>query len=892
MDRMEKYKFSSDPLADAASMVTGSQYRFTLINDMVLRYEWSSDGVFEDRASTFAVNRRFSPPSFTVKDTEQRLEIVTPTLHLSYDKQRFSANGLHVTFGAKVTLWGAEWRYGSQDPSNLGGTARTLDEIDGRCDMGQGILSQSGYAALDDSHSMLFDGNGFVAPRQPGDRIDGYLFCYGRDYAGAMRAFYDISGHQPRIPRWALGNWWSRFHRYSSKSYLELMDKFRAEKIPLSVAVIDMDWHLVNDDRVPHAGWTGYTWDDALFPDPTAFGKALHERRLKVTLNDHPHLGIHHHEDLYESMAEALGRDPSTLLPIAFDPTDPEFMDAWLGVLHRQLEKQACDFWWIDWQQGPLSRVPGLDPLWLLNHFHFLDNNLQANDGRGLIFSRYAGPGSHRYPIGFSGDTITTWESLQFQPEFTATASNIGYGWWSHDIGGHMHGYRDDELATRWVQLGVFSPTLRLHSSNSRWSSKEPWVFRPDYHRVMRQALQLRHRLVPYLYSANVSGAAGEDGPLVRPMYWAYPTRDEAYAYPNQYSFGPSLIVAPVVQKRDTRTGRAKVKVWVPPQRHVDLFTGFVYDGDRELDMYRTIDHVPVLAPEGSIVPLDGDLAPENGCHNPVSLEVLVVVGHDGRFRIVEDPLDDAVISTGAEETVAVPNGEPAATNGDSAVPNGESATTNGEPAATNGEPATANGESATTNGEPHALNGDSDIKTNGLKSTSPAHGDRIIEIDFQQATGQLKADAAGKLWTFRFVSLLRKPGRIPVSVDGVQLPEEDVVVKIDDGRKGSPPGLVVTLPKLPEGSKTLTIDVGPNPHLAIQDHQETISAMLLDVQADFAVKDAIWRVADSSTQATGVKIGRLLSLGLDEALVGPVVELLASDGRAGGAHTQLNGTK
>ena len=90
----------------------------------------------------------------------------------------------------------------------------------------------------------------------------------------------------------------------------------------------------------------------------------------------------------------------------------------------------------------------------MLNHYHYLDN---ARGGkRPLTFSRYAGPGSHRYPVGFSGDSIVTWESLNFQPYFTSTASNIGYGWWSHDIGGHMLGYRDNELALRWVQLAYF----------------------------------------------------------------------------------------------------------------------------------------------------------------------------------------------------------------------------------------------------------------------------------------------------------------------------------------------------------------------------------------------------------------------------------------------------
>ena len=109
---MEKYNFPHSPLADPKAIVSGPTYRFTLINEMVLRYEWSHDGVFEDRASSFALNRKFLPPSFHIKDTEEHLEIISSSFHVSYDKKRFSSNGLHVTFPAKVTLWGAEWRYG------------------------------------------------------------------------------------------------------------------------------------------------------------------------------------------------------------------------------------------------------------------------------------------------------------------------------------------------------------------------------------------------------------------------------------------------------------------------------------------------------------------------------------------------------------------------------------------------------------------------------------------------------------------------------------------------------------------------------------------------------------------------------------------------------------
>lgn len=146
-------------------------------------------------------------------------------------------------------------------------------------------------------------------------------------------------------------------------------------------------------------------------------------------------------------------------------------MKAYLEILHRNLEKTACDFCWIDWQRGLYSKVPGLDTLWLLNHFHYLDHGRDGN-ATPLILSRYGGPGSHRYPVRFSGDTVVTWDSLAFQPEFMATASNIGYWWWSHDIGGHIFGGRDDELVTRWVQLGVFSPIFRSHYSDSKWNSK------------------------------------------------------------------------------------------------------------------------------------------------------------------------------------------------------------------------------------------------------------------------------------------------------------------------------------------------------------------------------------------------------------------------------------
>lgn len=650
--------FPTTPLATPTSIIGGSssqKYRFTLLTPGLLRYEYSPTSKFNDRASVLAINRQHPTPQFTHHRSTKTgiLEIVTEKFHLSYvEGEEFSASTLSVGIKGRFGCHSSEWRYGldfegaeggggtEEGNANLGGTARTLDGVDGRCELGRGVCSRRGYVAIDDSESMVFDGEGFVASRKGNGmkgEIDGYLFAYGHDYEGAVKALYMLSGKQPLLPRWALGNWWSRYYRYTDDEYLKLMDRFADEGLPFSVAVIDMDWHVVDGEEVDESGktgWTGYTWNKELFPDPEGFLKKLHERKLMVTLNDHPADGVQAYEELYPAMADFLEHATDSKAPIHFDITDPNFLAAFLEVLHRPLEKQGVDFWWVDWQQGEHSRIPGIDPLWVLNHFHFIDNKLHFK--RPLTFSRYAGPGSHRYPVGFSGDSIVTWASLAFQPEFTATASNIGYGWWSHDIGGHMGGVKDDELTARWVQLGCFSPISRLHSSNSQWTRKEPWTYGPAAANVMTEALRFRHRLMPYLYTMNARSAM-EGTPLVRPMYWAYPERDEAYSVPNQYLFGSELIVIPITAPQDPKLRLAKTKGWLPPGKYVDIFTGAKYDGNRALWISRRLEDYPVFAKEGSIIPLDAQSVPGNGGEIAKDIEVLVVVGADGEFELLED---------------------------------------------------------------------------------------------------------------------------------------------------------------------------------------------------------------------------------------------------------------
>jgi alpha-glucosidase (family GH31 glycosyl hydrolase) len=624
------------PLADPANVLSGEGYRITILTDGLVRLEWSTSGEFEDRASQAVVDRAFGPAEFDVTETDDRLTVHTTRLQLVYDKRPFTTEGLTVAAKGGYRSDLSVWRFGLPT-ANLGGTARTLDDSDGAVPLEPGVLSREGVTVYDDSCTVLLTDDGWIAPRRP-DTVDLYVFAYGHDYRGALRALYHLTGPQPLLPRFALGTWWSRYHRYSADGYLALMDRFAAADIPLSVAVLDMDWHLVDIDPRYGSGWTGYTWNRELFPDPKEFLAALHDRGLATTLNVHPAEGVHAHEEAYPDIAERLGVDPETELPIDFDPADPAFLEAYLEELHHPREAEGVDFWWLDWQQGGVTRIPGLDPLWLLNHFHFLDSG--RNGRRGMTFSRYAGVGSHRYPVGFSGDTVISWASLDFQPSFTATASNVGYGWWSHDVGGHYFGVKDDELMVRWTQLGVFSPITRLHSSESPFNSREPWRFGERAERIVTRFLRLRHRLVPYLHTMN--RRAHRDGaPLVSPMYYDHPDDEAAYAVPNQFVFGDRLLVAPITAPADPETLHGAVRAWLPEGRWTDVFTGLVYRGGTTITLHRDLESIPVLAPAGAVLPLVADGPAAWGTPTPDALELRVFAGADGEFVLAEEQDDD-----------------------------------------------------------------------------------------------------------------------------------------------------------------------------------------------------------------------------------------------------------
>jgi len=622
----------NNPVADPKAVITIGKARFTVLTPELIRMEWAADGKFEDHASFVFLNRRLPVPKFEKSLTSdgQKLTITTSTLTLTYASAadgRFTPENLTIqlTVDGKPVVW----HPGLADPDNLQGTTRTLDGALGsqtKEPIEPGLISRSGWALVDDSMRPLFDSADFSfregekspwpwvverpAGERPGAYQDWYFFGYGHDYRKALGDYVRVAGRIPLPPRFAFGAWWSRYWDYSDQELDELVRGFHENDVPLDVFVIDMGWHISKDqllaagetDQSGHdLGWTGYTWNKMLFPDPDDFLARLHAEGLKTTLNLHPASGVQPWEAAYPAMAKAMGIDPASRKYVPFDITDKKYATNYMNLLHHPLERQGIDFWWLDWQQEQRTIIPGVMPTWWLSYVHFTDQ--QREGKRPLLFHRWGGMGNHRYQIGFSGDTISVWDSLAFQPWFTATAANVGYAYWSHDIGGHMPGAVEPELYTRWVQFGAFSPILRTHTTKNPETERRVWAYPEPYSSILRATFQLRYALEPYLYTearrTYDTGVA-----FFRPLYYDWPQEDAAYTSKGEYIFGDQMLVAPVTAPADKVSSLTTETVWLPKGEWIEWPTGKHLTGPATFERSFSIEQTPVYLRAGAIVPM------------------------------------------------------------------------------------------------------------------------------------------------------------------------------------------------------------------------------------------------------------------------------------------------
>ena len=628
--------------------------RFTVISDGTLRLEYAPDGKFVDNKSFVAVNRLYPDVDYKLKSKGAWIEITTSKMRMRYKKDSGQFTGDNLVIEAVKGAFPFTWKPGVQQKGNLKGTYRTLDGMDGETQtqtwvadtkkgeqlkLEDGLLATDGWSFIDDSQGLLFDNDPdweWAKERPANGGQDWYFMAYGHDYKQALKDYTLFAGKMPLPPRYAFGYWWSRYWLYSDKEFRNLIDNFNTYQIPLDVLVVDMDWHYTEKGK---GGWTGWTWNRDLFPNPQGFLKYLKQNDLKITLNLHPADGVAAYEENYTEMAKDMGVDPETKKTIPWVNSDKKFIRSMFKNILGPMERDGVDFWWLDWQQGMFDpKMKNLSNTWWINYAFFSDME-KRRETRPMLYHRWGGLGNHRYQVGFSGDAVISWKSLDFQPYFNSTASNVLYGYWSHDLGGHIGSQIDPEMYTRWLQFGALSPIMRTHSQKGAKLNKEPWVFNKEYCDIIRETIRQRYVMAPYIYTMARKGY--DDGiSLCRPMYYDYPENKEAYEFRNEYMFGDDVLVMPVTAP--VENDYAQVRVWLPEGEWYEWHTGALLKGNQIVERSFAVDEYPIYIKAGAILPMYLDNVMNlNGNDEEVAVTFFPGGGDTAEFKLYEDNGND-----------------------------------------------------------------------------------------------------------------------------------------------------------------------------------------------------------------------------------------------------------
>jgi len=612
--------FSAPP----KTVVVGNA-RFTVVTPYLVRLEYQPQGQFVDLPSLFAAERdQKSAPPFSVVSSNGSTTITTSQLVVTYSPDGRAFDQTNLSIAVRSGSVSSRWVPGTNDPSNLGGTIRTLDGATGPEDLGQGLLSRSGWSIVDDSQNPLLTPDGWVESRPDAQKagLDWYFFGYGSNYRAALSSLMTISGSVPLPRRYALGVWYSRYWPWSEDDYKSIVTKYGTEDFPLDNIVLDMDWH--------EDGWTGWSWNTKLLPDAPGLLSWFHSQGLHDTVNLHPADGVAPHEDQYAAFMKAMNLDPASGATVPFDAGGKQYMNALFSTVMDPLKNNGVDFWWLDWQQYPYTRsVTDLTNLFWLNTLLY---NYTAEGGqRGMSFSRWGGWGDQRHPIHFSGDANTGFPMLAFEVPFTSTAGNVGCFFWSHDIGGHMGG-RNEESYARWCQFGSTAPVLRSHSTRDAATDRVPWNYPKWAEDSMRVSAHLRSQLFPYIYTSSEE-AVTQNVPLDRPAYIDLPNVEDAYHNGQEYLLGDNILVAPIASAGAGAGHVSYQTVWLPPTASgywYNLFSGERAQQQTAIIAAADLNEFPIYARGGVPIPMQ-PYTPRMGTTQVHTLMLRAYPGADGQ---------------------------------------------------------------------------------------------------------------------------------------------------------------------------------------------------------------------------------------------------------------------
>lgn len=461
-----------------------------------------------------------------------------------------------------------------------------------------------------------------------------FYVLLGTSFAEQLALYRDLTGAATLLPRWALGFIHSR-NRYRTQSELMAhMREFRRRSIPVDVAVIDWYWFRVFGDL---------EWDRDAWPDPERMVGELEELGIRLMQAQHPYIdrgSIHWDRFASEGFLVEFPQQSRSLTShdAIYDYSHPEACALW-WQLTRRLFDTGVRAYWVDQVQPEVHPVGSRHFLGSRERVHNIYALLMArclSDGqrshaRDRVFTlSFAGySGMQRYGVvTWSGDVDPSWQVLKEQVVVGQQMSLSGQPYWTTDGGGYVaYEFYNPELLVRWLQWGAFCPVFRAHSKRPQ---NEPWTYGPGWETLTRETIELRYRMLPYLYA--LCHECHRTGlPPVRPMVMAFGEDRQAVDAETQFMFGGSLLVAPILEEG----GRSR-EVYLPAGRWTCWWTGRMFDGGTTLMAFAPLERIPLYALAGAIVP-EGTSADNAEGVFAAPIRIHVFGGADGAFTCYDD---------------------------------------------------------------------------------------------------------------------------------------------------------------------------------------------------------------------------------------------------------------
>lgn len=601
----------------------GNKYRITVLSDVLLRFEYSETGKFNDYPTIFAINRNFAKkPVFTVKQDEKYINITNDYFILEYSKEKpYIASKLVPDSNLRITLKGTDklWYFGNPEVKNLKGSAYSFDNKS-NINLSKGLYNLDGFASIDDTMSPVFISDGTIK-KNPSDALDVYVFIYKNDFQKALDSYFELTGKPSFIPRYALGVCWNKNEDYTEEELKDIISNFNKINIPLSSILLGSKWNLNKEGKT----LSNYKFDNEKYKNLEQTINDIHQKNVFLGVTINPKNGITPYDNGYQSLKTKLNIIKDGVIPINVYNT--VILETFLN---ETLANLNIDFIKIDEITEDKTKT------FMLMHYIYKSLSKTA-ERRGLILSRNPGIASHRYPALYSGNTKVSWKTLKYLPYFNITSSNLGLSYYSHDIGGYEGGVEDSELYTRYVQFGTYSPVFRFSSKEGRYYKREPWKWDIFTESIVKDYIRIRHRLIPYIYS-EMYKYSKEGINLIKPLYLDYEKILDEPLYKNEYHFGKELFVCPITEPKDKVMNRVVHRMYLPEGTWYDFKTGKKFPGGKRYVTFYKDEDYPVYAKSGAIVPMA--ILDENNLNSvkpPEKMEIQVFPGVSNNYDLYED---------------------------------------------------------------------------------------------------------------------------------------------------------------------------------------------------------------------------------------------------------------